>query len=62
MDAVGIEPWKAWHDVTDWDSFIYLFIYVSWFPFTIPFALICYLNIYAHISYIVHNLGVLGVA
>ena len=47
MDAVGIEPWKAWHDVTDWDSFMNLFIYVSWFPLSISFVLIGYLSIHA---------------
>ena len=40
---------------------MYLFIYVSWFSF-IPFALIGYLSILTHISYIVHDLCALGVA
>ena len=55
LDAhfVGIEPWKAWHDVTNWDSFINLFIYVSWFPLNISFLLIDYLSIHTlhHLHY-----------
>ena len=45
-NVVGIEPWKTWHDVTDWDSFINQFIYVSWFPLHISFVLISYLSIH----------------
>ena len=45
-EFVGIEPWKTWHDVTDWDSFINLFNYVSWFPINISFVLIGYLRIH----------------
>ena len=31
------------------------------FPFTISYVLIDYLSIYVHITYIIHDLGVLGV-
>ena len=47
MIYIEIEPWKAWHNVTDCDSFINLFIYVSWFPLNISFVLIGYLSIHA---------------
>ena len=48
---VRIEPYKAWHKVTNWDSFI-----------NFPYALIGHLSIHAHITCIVYNLGALGVA
>ena len=44
---IGIEPYKAWDYVTNKDSFINLFIYISWFLFIIPFALIGYSIIHA---------------
>ena len=62
LSSIGIEPKKAWHDVIDRDSFINLFIYVSCFPFTNPFAFIGYLSIHAHITCIAHGLGALGEA
>ena len=51
IESVEIGPWKAWHDVTNRDSFKKLFIYVFWFPI-ISFALIGYLSI--HIPHHLH--------
>ena len=53
LASVGIEPWKAWHDIIDSDSFIILFIYVSWFCLNISFVLLFYLSIHTlhHLHY-----------
>ena len=51
-EIVRIKPQKTKYNVTNRNSFINLFIYVSWFPYFIPFALIGYLSI--HVSYHLH--------
>ena len=50
---VGIEPLKARHDVTKLEFIVHLLSYL---------CINIDLNIQTHITYIVHDLGVLGVA